>query len=128
MSGPRQDPSKTYSRAWRGQNNGPMGLKTLPAECSLPVPALPPGCAWRRGSAERKLWEQIWSGPHGNILDESFGPSVALYVAYTVRVLRGDPLKSYEAQVLRSLASDLGLTPAGLRSLGYALTLPEVPR
>ncbi len=127
MPGPQRDPSRPHSRVWRESTaeRGAMGLKVLPAECELPVPDPPPGCDWPAVSAERRLWDQIFSGPHGAFLDESFGPSVALYVVYTVRVLRGDDLKSHEAQALRHLANDLGMTPSGLRSLGFTTTLPE---
>jgi hypothetical protein len=124
MGGPRQDPSKPGSRAYRGQPGASFGLRVLPAECNLPVPEPPPGCNWPRRSAEYKLWADVWQGPHGFVWDQAFAPSVALYVAYSVRILRGDALKAHEAQALIRLAGDLGLTPAGLRSLGYTTSMP----
>lgn len=124
MSGPKRDLSRPGSREYRSQNTSFTGLKVLPAECPLPVPPPPPGCDWQRRSAEYKLWSSIWSGPLGFILDETFSPSLALYVIYSIRVLRGETLKAHEAQALVRLAGDLGMTPAGLKSLGYTTTMP----
>lgn len=121
--GPNRDPN-ALRRARPGDSGA--SLTVLPAECPLPVPEPPPGCQWPKRGAERKLWDDIWSGPVGCYLDETFSASVALYVVYAVRVLRGDVLKTYEAQMLRGLANDLGLTPAGLRNLGFTTTMPEV--
>lgn len=115
MPGPMRNASKPHSRA---HASGRSGLLVLPNECTLPVPPLPKGREWSR--EERRLWRSIWSGPQGNAYDDSFIAAVAAYVCHASSIYAGTA-SAWQAQEFRHLGAQLGLTPAGMASLGWAI-------
>jgi hypothetical protein len=100
----------------------------LPPQCDLPVPRLPRGRDWTR--EERALWRQVWTSPQASQYDDSYAPTVAANVAHCSAILAGSAA-AWQAQEFRRLGDALGLTPAGLRALGwvlpYAAPAPVVP-
>ncbi|OKJ42811.1 hypothetical protein AMK22_07610 [Streptomyces sp. CB01580] len=66
------------------------------------------------------MWDELWQSPQATQYDDSFVPIVALYVrvvcdAFSGRVTAG------LAQEARHLADHLGLSPAGMKSLGWRM-------
>ncbi len=99
-------------------------LVTLPQECTLPAPKLPAGRAW--SAAERALWRDLWSAPQASQWDDSYAAAVAQYVVHACAVVAGEAA-GWQAQECRYLGDRLGLTPAGLASLGWRLSEPGAP-
>lgn len=118
--GPRPDPTKPFSRYTR---EGRATQRTqLPAEGNpLPPPELPTGRAW--SDAERALWEEAWGSPQSTKWDLSMCGVVALYVAALGQMLTGRLTAGLVAEV-RQLAEQLGLTPEGMRRLGWEIAEP----
>lgn len=119
MSGPQPDPTRPHSR-YR-ERGGRRGVVVLPAECTLPAPRLPAGRDWSRG--ERKLWRELWSSPQASQWDDSAASSVAMYVVHVSAVLDGKAA-AWQAQEVRHLANELGITPRGMLALGWVLPDP----
>ena len=115
MPGPLRNAQKPRSRANPASSSG---LRFLPIECHLPVPALPKGRDW--SPEERKLWRSIWKGPQGNAYDDSFVAAVAACVCHASAVYSGTA-SAWQAQEFRHLGAQLGLTPAGMASLGWVI-------
>lgn len=116
MSGPKRDPSKPNSRAYR---DGKGGIVRLPASgCDLPVPDMPPGRDWT--DYERELWGTIWSSPQATQFDDVYVPAVAAYIAHSTAIYAGKS-SAWEAAEFRHLGDKLGLTPAGLMGLGWVI-------
>jgi hypothetical protein len=84
----------------------------------LPVPPLPKTRQWTPD--ERKRWKKLWTGPQANAWDDSFIEAVACYVAYGSAIMRDDA-KAVVMQEWRHLGDRLGLTPAGMASLGWVI-------
>ena len=115
MPGPKANPAKPNSR--HRSHGARSGLIELPAEgCSLPVPQLPKMREWSK--EERKLWRNLWKSPQANEWDDSYIPAVASYICHAVAVYSGDA-SAWQAQEMRHLGGQLGLTPAGMLSLGW---------
>jgi len=91
----------------------------LPADgCELPVPTLPKGREWT--PEERRLWRNLWHSPQANEYDDSFIAAVAAYVCYASAVYGGEA-SAWQAQEMRHLGGQLGLTPAGMAALGWVI-------
>lgn len=118
MPGPPANAAKPNSRRYRGTSRT-TGLIELPADgCDLPVPALPKTRKW--SLEERKLWRNLWESPQATQWDDSFLGAVAAYVCHATAVYSGSA-KAWEAQEMRHLGAQLGLTPQGMLSLGWVI-------
>lgn len=118
MPGPMANPSKPNSRRHRG-TGARSGIIELPAEgCELPIPTLPGGREWDKD--ERKLWRNLWKSPQANEWDDSFLAAVAAYVVHASAVYEGSA-SAWQAQEMRHLGAQLGLTPAGMHQLGWVI-------
>lgn len=118
MPGPLRNPSKPYSK----HRSGGRSAVVLPAAgCDLPPPRMPAGRRWKAG--ERALWRELWSSPQAVQWDDSAGTVVAAYIAHMTAVLGGSAA-AWQAQESRHLADRLGLTPAGMTSLGWRIAEP----
>lgn len=115
MSGPMPNPAKPHSR-YRDRNRSGFGLVVLPHTCDLPVPSLPGGREWTE--QERQTWEDLWTGPQASQWDDSFIPAVAMFVVNCSNILAGQS-SAWMAQEARHLSDRLGLTPQGMRALGW---------
>ncbi len=118
--GPRQRPETKYSRAHREGGKQPRaGLVVLPLSgCDLPVPDLPAGRVW--SDAERTMWAELWASPQATQWHDAYVPLVAMYVQIVCQSLAGKATAGL-AQEARHLAEQLGLSPAGLRALGWRM-------
>ena len=79
---------------------------------------MPAGRDW--SAHEEDLWESLWSGPQANAWDDSFIPTVAVFVIYNTTVMQG-AASAWMAQELRHAAQALGLTPSGMAALGWKI-------
>lgn len=122
MPGPMRNAQKVNSRAHRPATAAVTqrgGIVELPATgCSLPVPDVPEGREW--SPAELKLWEDIWQSPQATQYDDSYTPAVAAYVCHAQAIYTGTAA-AWQAQEFRHLGDRLGLTPAGMASLGWKI-------
>lgn len=118
--GPRRDPTRPYSRTHReGGKQSRVGLVVLPLSgCDLPVPDMPTGRAW--GEAEATMWADLWESPQATQWHDAYVPIVALYVQVVCQSLSGRATAGL-AQEARHLADHLGLSPAGMRTLGWQM-------
>lgn len=118
--GPRRDPTRPYSRANREGGKQPRaGLVVLPLSgCDLPVPPMPSGRTW--GMAEVAMWEELWQSPQATQWFDAYVPLVAMYVQIVCQSLAGKATAGL-AQEARHLADHLGLSPAGMRTLGWQM-------
>ncbi|MGW1260089.1 phage terminase small subunit [Streptomyces sp. NPDC002513] len=118
--GPRRDPTRPYSRTHRDDRKPPRaGIVVLPLSgCDLPVPDLPPGRSW--SEAERTMWGELWASPQATQWHDAYVPLVAMYVQIVCQSLAGRATAGL-AQEARHLAEQLGLSPAGLRTLGWQM-------
>lgn len=122
MPGPASNPMKPHSRRHRG-NSRSTGMIELPAEgCDLPVPSLPKPRKWT--AEERKLWKNLWSSPQATQWDDSYIAAVAGYVCHATAVYSGEAA-AWQAQEMRHLGAQLGLTPQGMLSLGWIVVTDE---
>lgn len=113
--GPRPNPSAPRSRHRVPDD------KTiyLPAEgCDLPPPKLPSVRKW--SAYERRLWHELWGSPQASQWDDSNIPAVAAMLVHYSAILAGTAT-AWEAQEYRHLATSLGLTPAGMKTLGWVI-------
>ncbi|WP_455680010.1 phage terminase small subunit [Streptomyces rubrogriseus] len=122
--GPRRDPTRPYSRANREGGKQPRAaLVVLPlAGCDLPVPPMPPGRTWTE--AEEVMWVGLWESPQATQYDDSYIPLVALYVQIVCQSLSSRATAGLASEA-RYLADHLGLSPAGLRTLGWVMEQPD---
>lgn len=118
--GPRPNPNAPYSRARRGEpkarHTGPVVLPLSGSD--LPAPDLPSGRAW--SAHEQAMWADLWSSPQSTQWDDAYVPLVALYVQITCQSFAGRATAGLAAEA-RYLSEHLGLSPAGMRSLGWEL-------
>lgn len=115
------NPQKLHSRYARGRQN-----IVLPVEGRTgPVPDVPDGRDWT--PAERVLWAELWTSPQATAWLDSQRSAVGLYVIYACAVFAGEAA-AWQATEARHLADRLGLTPAGLTSLGWLLPDEEGER
>lgn len=118
--GPRRDLSNPNSREYRGKGarraTGPVVLPL--AGCDLPAPDMPSGRDWT--PAERDLWQALWESGQATMWDDSFVPIVAMYVRITCDAFTGRVTAGLAAEA-RYYADHLGLSPAGLKTLGWEL-------
>lgn len=122
MPGPAANPLKPHSRRHRG-NTRTTGLIELPAEgCELPVPALPKSREWT--PEEKKLWRNLWKSPQATQWDDSFIAAVAAYIVHATSVY-GGTAAAWQAQEMRHLGHQLGLTPSGMLALGWVVVTDE---
>ena len=98
-------------------------LTILSMEHTIPVPKPPSGTSF--DADERKTWRALWQGPTAAIWDESFIPAVVTYVLLSHKLYRGEGT-AWVAASHASLADSLGLSPKGLRNLGF--TIEGMPR
>lgn len=115
MPGPRANPNKPYSK-YRSGARAPV---TLPADgCDLPPPKLPSGRKWT--PADRRTWRELWGSPQAVMWDDSVALLVAAFIVHTSAVLAGEAT-AWQAAESRHLADRLGLSPAGMASLGWRI-------
>lgn len=118
-SGPAADPS-----SGRSDRRG-LSFTALPAEgFTGPVPEFPlPGCTDR----ELEVWESLWRTPQAAawVVQSWRWLNVADLVRLQVRGEEHDAPVNI-ATVVRQLRADLGLTPAGLKENGWAISVDEV--
>jgi hypothetical protein len=104
-----------FSRAHRGKRT----LTVLPAAgCTLAVPKMPRGREWT--AEERALWHELWRLPQATMWDDSYAASISMYIASVSAVLAGTAA-GWQAAEARQLGDRLGLTPEGLRALGWII-------
>ncbi|MFI2029122.1 hypothetical protein ACH465_15065 [Streptomyces buecherae] len=77
---------------------------------------MPTGRSWNE--AERDMWASLWATPQATQWDASYAPVVAVYVQVVCQSIGGRATAGL-AQEVRHLADHLGLSPAGLRTLGW---------
>ena len=117
MPGPMPTPTKPNSR--RRSAGTRSNVTELPAEgCTLPVPTLPKMRDWSR--EERALWKNLWQSPQATQWDDSFIAAVAAYIVHATAVY-GGTASAWQAQEMRHLGAQLGLTPAGMLALGWVV-------
>lgn len=118
--GPRRDLSSPGSRECRGKGarraTGPVVLPL--AGCDLPTPDMPSGRDWTQ--PERDMWAELWASGQATMWDDSFVTIVAMYVRITCDAFTGSVTAGLAAEA-RYLADHLGLSPAGLKTLGWEL-------
>lgn len=116
--GPRRDLSNPGSREYRGKGarraTGPVVLPL--AGCDLPVPDMPSGREWTEH--ERAMWAELWESGQATQWNDSFVPIVAMYVRITCDAFSGRVTSGLAAEA-RYYADHLGLSPAGLKTLGW---------
>jgi hypothetical protein len=88
------------------------------AGCGDPIPDMPAGRAWTE--PERTMWTELWESPQATQYDDSYVPIVALYVRVVCDAITGRVTAGL-AQEARHLADHLGLSPAGLKTLGWQM-------
>ena len=117
MPGPKPNPMKPNSR--HRNSTRKSGLILLPAAgCTLPVPALPKMRDWSK--EERALWRNLWRSPQATQWDDSYIAAVAAYIVHATAVYAGTA-SAWNAQEMRHLGAQLGLTPAGMLALGWVV-------
>ncbi|WP_256918848.1 hypothetical protein [Streptomyces hilarionis] len=79
---------------------------------------MPAGRAWNE--AERAMWDELWASPQATQWHDAYVPLVSMYVQIVCQSLRGNATAGL-AQEARHLAEQLGLSPAGLRTLGWQM-------
>lgn len=115
-SGPAPDPNSKRSDK-RGVTNDHRVLSSAGYDGTPPKWPLPTGSA-----RERSLWKKIWKFPQAIAwADEPWRwLTIAHYVRWAVKSEAADASPSTMTQVLR-LATDIGLSPAGLRENGWTI-------
>lgn len=131
--GPRQKPWTPHSRANRGRGGAAPARVTLPqAGCSLPAPDMPAGRQW--GDHERAMWAELWASGQATQWSDGDIYTVAMYVRVVCDALTGRVTAGL-AQEARHYANSLGLSPEGMKSLGWEMehvdmvtgVLPDAP-
>ena len=102
------------------QNSGVSAQKLtiLSMDHGIPVPKAPAGTSF--DADERKTWRELWKGPVAQIWDESYIPAVATYVLLTHKLYQGQGT-AWVASEQRALGDSLGLSPKGLKALGFSI-------
>ena len=102
------------------QNSGVSAQKLtiLSMDHGIPAPKPPAGTSF--DADERRTWRELWKGPTAQIWDDSAAPAVAAYVLYSHKIFRGEAT-AWVAASHASLADSLGLSPKGLRNLGFTI-------
>src|ERR1035437_1358765 len=120
MPGPSRNAGKPHSRARRAPSRAARAALTLlPATgCDLPCPKMPAGRAW--SLPERARWAELWSSPQACMWDESAAGIVAVVMTHESAVYGGSA-SAWMAQELRHASAALGLTPASMAALGWAI-------
>jgi hypothetical protein len=123
--GPRRDPTRPYSRTHREGGKQPRAdLVVLPLSgCDLPVPDMPSGREW--SDAERAMWGELWASPQATQWHDAYVPLVAVYVQIVCQSLSSKATAGL-AQEARHLADHLGLSPAGMHTLGWQMEAVDV--
>lgn len=93
-------------------------LTILSMEHGIPAPKPPAGTSF--DVDERKTWRDLWKGPTGAIWDESFIPAVATYVLLSHKLYRAEGT-AWVASTQQALGDSLGLSPKGLKNLGFTI-------
>ena len=102
------------------QNSGVSAQKLtiLSMDHGIPAPKPPAGTSF--DADERKTWRELWKGPVAQIWDESYIPAVATYVLLTHKLYQGQGT-AWVASEQRALGDSLGLSPKGLKALGFSI-------
>ncbi|WP_030660557.1 hypothetical protein [Streptomyces cellulosae] len=66
------------------------------------------------------MWEELWASPQATQWFDAYVPLVAMYVQIVCQSLSGKATAGL-AQEARHLADHLGLSPAGMRTLGWQM-------
>jgi hypothetical protein len=99
-----------------------VALVELPAEGNpVDPPEMPPGYVWT--DAEVEHFRELWQSPQSTMWDLSAVHYVAVYVRAVHQCLNGRMNATLAAEV-RQLADHLGLTPEGMRRLGWVIAPP----
>lgn len=114
----KRDPSKPYSREYRGMGRERALTILPPGGCTDPVPPLPDGRDW--SEREQAAWKRLWTSPQAVMWDESCAGTVASLVVYETMMLEGRAA-AWSAQELRHCSTELGLTPQAMKSLGWRI-------
>ena len=107
----RQNVARSEARSGRN-------LTILSMDHCIPVPKAPAGTSF--DADERKTWRELWKGPVAQIWDESYIPAVATYVLLTHKLYQGQGT-AWVASEQRALGDSLGLSPKGLKALGFSI-------
>jgi len=62
----------------------------------------------------------LWRSPQATQYDDSYVPAVAAYVCHAAAVYSG-AAAAWQAQEMRHLGAQLGLTPQGMAALGWVI-------
>ncbi|MET8960956.1 hypothetical protein ABZX69_15950 [Streptomyces sp. NPDC004074] len=85
---------------------------------------MPEGRSW--SPAEQATWEMLWAEPMAVMWRDADIPLVAAYVQITHQAFAGRATAGLAAEA-RHMADSLGLSPAGRRSLNWALQDVDTP-
>lgn len=112
MPKPR-NPISPHSRYREAQR-----ITVLPIDHCLPVPDIPKGREW--SEHERAYWVELWETPQASQWDDATAGIVAAVVVHWSATLEGRA-SSTQLMEFRHLTKALGLTPEGLRALGWVI-------
>ncbi|MFJ3706870.1 hypothetical protein [Streptomyces sp. NPDC090053] len=112
MPKPR-NPHSPHSRYREAQR-----ITVLPLDHGLPVPDIPEGRNW--SEHERTYWKELWETSQASQWDDSTAGIVAAVVVYWSAILAGTASNTQHMEY-RHLTKDLGLTPEGMRTLGWVM-------
>jgi hypothetical protein len=115
------DPTRPHSRHGDRRGRGGRAVTVLPPETTLPVPRLPAGRDWT--GAERKMWRSLWRSPMASQWDDAEAGAVAAYICHVSAVLAGTAA-AWQAQEMRHIGNELGITSRGRLALGWQLPDP----
>lgn len=120
MASTTPNPSKPRSRHRQGAGGtGGRVLTQLPAQgCKLPVPPMPKPRNW--SDQEQQTWQDLWESPQATQWDDSYIPAVAAYICHSQAIYDGTA-SAWQAQEMRHLGEQLGLTPRGMLALGWEI-------
>ncbi|MET8818234.1 hypothetical protein [Streptomyces rochei] len=66
------------------------------------------------------MWTSLWESPQATQWYDAYVPFIATYVQTVCQILSGTATAGL-AQEVRHMADHLGLSPAGLRTLGWQM-------
>ncbi|GCB91567.1 hypothetical protein SALB_04302 [Streptomyces noursei] len=90
----------------------------LPLVHELPIPDMPEGREWT--DFERALWADLWCTSQAYVWDDSTEHAVATLVVYWSAILSGTASNTQHMEY-RHLSESLGLTPKGMKTLGWVI-------